>query len=216
MAKQKFCFSTPNPLHQAWIGGVGDADWERGGWTEALKNTETGSLDEITGRGEGGSFATGTTGTILADAKASSSPDFFCATIPSAFHLLTDLCGRPISEREKAFRRCLSVLSRPKIEPALASQLETVPEATPSPSAISVFPAADGRAQKLWIFRPHFDGLRSARRILTGTTVRGPSPSQRDFPMTGFVEVRYDDEGEKASSYEPVRIQIRNSASSAS
>ena len=78
-------------------------------------------------------------------------------------------------------------------------------EATPVPSAIGVFPAANWFEREIYdLFGVLFDGHPDLRRILTDYGFDG-HPLRKDFPMTGFVEVRYDDE-EKRVRYEPVRL----------
>ena len=73
------------------------------------------------------------------------------------------------------------------------------------PSAIPVFPAADWYEREVYdLFGVLFDGHPDLRRILTDYGFDG-HPLRKDFPMTGFVEVRYDDE-EKRVRYEPVRL----------
>ena len=78
-------------------------------------------------------------------------------------------------------------------------------ETTLVPSIIKEFPGAD------WFERETFDlygvlftGHPDMRRILTDYGFDG-HPLRKDFPMTGFVEVRYDDQ-EKRVKYEPVRL----------
>ena len=78
-------------------------------------------------------------------------------------------------------------------------------DATPVPSAIPVFPAANWFEREAYdlygiLFSDHPD----LRRILTDYGFEG-HPLRKDFPMTGFVEVRYDDE-QKRVLYEPVRL----------
>ncbi len=78
-------------------------------------------------------------------------------------------------------------------------------EATAVPSAIPVFPAANWCERETYdLFGVLFDGHPDLRRILTDYGFEG-HPLRKDFPMTGFVEVRYDDE-EKRVVYEPVRL----------
>src|SRR5208337_4546066 len=78
-------------------------------------------------------------------------------------------------------------------------------EATPVPSVPAVFPAANWCEREAYdMFGILFDGHPDLRRILTDYGFDG-HPLRKDFPMTGFVEVRYDDE-EKRVRYEPVRL----------
>ena len=73
------------------------------------------------------------------------------------------------------------------------------------PSIVSVFPAADWYEREAYdLFGILFDGHPDLRRILTDYGFDG-HPLRKDFPMTGFVEVRYDDE-EKRVRYEPVKL----------
>jgi NADH-quinone oxidoreductase subunit C len=84
-------------------------------------------------------------------------------------------------------------------------------EATPVPSIIGVFPGADWFERETYdLYGVLFTGHPDMRRILTDYGFEG-HPLRKDFPLTGFVEVRFDDE-QKRVVYEPVRLaqEFRN------
>ena len=119
------------------------------------------------------------------------------------FFCFTDLSGADYPEREKRFEIIYQLLS-PKLNQRVRVTIAT-DEATPVPSTVSVFPAADWYEREVYdFFGVLFDGHPDLRRILTDYGFDG-HPLRKDFPMTGFVEVRYDDE-EKRVRYEPVRL----------
>ncbi len=121
----------------------------------------------------------------------------------------TDLAGADYPAREKRFDLVWHLLS-PKHNHRVRVTFEA-DERTPVPSAISVFPAANWYEREIYdlygvLFADHPD----LRRILTDYGFEG-HPLRKDFPTTGFVEVRYDDE-EKRVVYEPVKLvqEFRN------
>jgi NADH-quinone oxidoreductase subunit C len=119
------------------------------------------------------------------------------------FVCFTDLCGADYPIREKRFDVIYQLLS-PKKNLRVRVKVET-DEATPVPSAIPVFPAANWCERETYdLFGVIFDGHPDLRRILTDYGFEG-HPLRKDFPMSGFVEVRYDDQ-EKRVLYEPVRL----------
>jgi NADH-quinone oxidoreductase subunit C len=86
-----------------------------------------------------------------------------------------------------------------------------VGEATPVPSIIEIFPGADWFEREVYdLYGVPFTGHPDMRRLLTDYGFEG-HPLRKDFPLTGFVEVRYDDE-QKRVVYEPVRLaqEFRN------
>ena len=78
-------------------------------------------------------------------------------------------------------------------------------ETTQVPSIIEVFPGADWFEREAYdLYGVIFIGHPDMRRLLTDYGFDG-HPLRKDFPLTGFVEVRYDDQ-EKRVVYEPVRL----------
>ena len=119
------------------------------------------------------------------------------------FSVLIDICGADYPERPKRFEIIYHLLS-PKQNQRIRLKTQT-DENTAVPSVISIFPAAN------WFEREAFDfygilfsGHPDLRRILTDYGSQG-HPLRKDFPLTGYVEVRYDDE-QKRVVYEPVKL----------
>jgi len=119
------------------------------------------------------------------------------------FFSFIDLTAADYPEREQRFEVVYHLLS-PKLNHRVRVKIST-DEATPVPSAITVFRACDWYEREVYdFFGVLFEGHPDLRRILTDYGFEG-HPLRKDFPMTGFVEVRYDDE-EKRVRYEPVRL----------
>ena len=121
----------------------------------------------------------------------------------------TDLAGADYPAREKRFDLVWHLLS-PKHNHRVRVTFEA-DERTPVPSAISVFPAANWYEREIYdLYGVLFAGHPDLRRILTDYGFEG-HPLRKDFPTTGYVEVRYDDE-EKRVVYEPVKLvqEFRN------
>ncbi|TDM83028.1 NADH-quinone oxidoreductase subunit C, partial [Lactobacillus crispatus] len=78
-------------------------------------------------------------------------------------------------------------------------------ETTQVPSIIDVFPGADWVERETYdLYGVIFTGPPDMRRLLTDYGFDG-HPLRKDFPLTGFVEVRYDDQ-ERRVVYEPVKL----------
>src|SRR5690606_12416989 len=76
---------------------------------------------------------------------------------------------------------------------------------TPVPSVVSLFPSAGWFEREVWdMYGVLFSGHPDLRRILTDYGFDG-HPQRKDFPLTGYVEVRYDVE-QKRVVYEPVKL----------
>jgi NADH-quinone oxidoreductase subunit C len=98
----------------------------------------------------------------------------------------------------------------PKLNTRIRIKIAT-DEMTPVPSIIAVFPGADWFERETWdLYGVMFTGHPDMRRLLTDYGFEG-HPLRKDFPLTGFVEVRYDDEVKRVV-YEPVRLaqEFRN------
>jgi NADH-quinone oxidoreductase subunit C len=111
--------------------------------------------------------------------------------------------------RERRFDVVYHLLS-PKQNLRVRVKVET-DEAIPVPSIIEVFPGADWFERETYdLYGVLFTGHPDMRRLLTDYGFEG-HPLRKDFPLTGFVEVRYDDELKRVV-YEPVRLtqEFRN------
>ncbi len=119
------------------------------------------------------------------------------------FVCFIDICGADYPEREKRFDVVYHLLS-PYKNARIRVKVKT-DEATPVPTVIDVFPAADWFERETFdLYGVLFDGHPDLRRILTDYGFSG-HPLRKDFPLTGHVEVRYDDE-QKRVVYEPVKL----------
>jgi NADH-quinone oxidoreductase subunit C len=119
------------------------------------------------------------------------------------FVCFTDITAADYPERDERFEIVYQLLSPHKN--ARVRVKASTDEATPVPSAIPVFPAANWFEREIYdLFGVLFDDHPDLRRILTDYGFEG-HPLRKDFPMTGFVEVRYDEE-EKRVRYEPVKL----------
>jgi NADH-quinone oxidoreductase subunit C len=115
-----------------------------------------------------------------------------------------DICGVDYPGREKRFDVVYHLLS-PRHNSRIRVKVET-DEVTPVPSVIDVFPAANWFEREAYdLYGILFSGHPDLRRILTDYGFEG-HPLRKDFPLTGFVEVRYDEE-QKRVVYEPVKLQ---------
>jgi NADH-quinone oxidoreductase subunit C len=120
-----------------------------------------------------------------------------------AFVSIIDICGVDYPSREKRFDVVYHLLS-PRQNVRIRLKIAT-DEATPVPSLTALYPGADWYEREAYDFYGiRFTGHPDLRRILTDYGFEG-FPLRKDFPLTGYVEVRYDDE-RKRVVYEPVRL----------
>jgi NADH-quinone oxidoreductase subunit C len=116
---------------------------------------------------------------------------------------LTDITAVDYPGRAKRFDVVYHLLS-PTMNTRIRLRAEAG-ETTQVPSIIGVFPGADWFERETYdLYGVIFIGHPDMRRLLTDYGFDG-HPLRKDFPLTGFVEVRYDDQ-EKRVLYEPVRL----------
>ncbi len=119
------------------------------------------------------------------------------------FRQLIDVCGVDFPEREKRFEVVYNLLSM-KYNLRLRVVVQ-VGEEMLVPSASAVFSSANWYEREVWdMYGVYFSNHPDLRRILTDYGFEG-HPQRKDFPLTGYVEVRYDEE-QKRVVYEPVKL----------
>jgi NADH-quinone oxidoreductase subunit C len=119
------------------------------------------------------------------------------------FEVLIDICGVDYPERAARFDVVYHLLS-PRLNQRLRVKLST-DETSPVPSVNNVYPAANWYEREAYdLYGIRFTGHPDLRRLLTDYGFQG-YPLRKDFPLTGYVEVRYDDE-KKRVVYEPVKL----------
>ena len=119
------------------------------------------------------------------------------------FEILIDICGVDYPARKNRFEVVYHLLSA-RSNQRLRVKLETN-ETDPVPSAIPAFPAANWFEREAYdMYGILFSGHPDLRRLLTDYGFEG-YPLRKDFPLTGYKEVRYDDE-QKRVVYEPVKL----------
>jgi NADH-quinone oxidoreductase subunit C len=119
------------------------------------------------------------------------------------FEVLIDICGVDWPARQERFDVVYHLLS-PRLNQRIRLKL-TTDEQTPVPSTVGVFPASNWFEREAYdMYGILFSGHPDLRRILTDYGFQG-YPLRKDFPLTGYVEVRYDDE-QKRVVYEPVEL----------
>ncbi len=119
------------------------------------------------------------------------------------FKMLVDICGVDYPERAQRFDvvyNLLSLTGNRRIRVKVRTG-----EETPVPSVVSVFSAANWYERETWdLYGVAFSDHPDLRRLLTDYGFDG-HPLRKDFPLTGHVEVRYDDE-QKRVVYDRVKL----------
>ncbi|MGB0084344.1 MAG: NADH-quinone oxidoreductase subunit C [Rhodomicrobiaceae bacterium] len=119
------------------------------------------------------------------------------------FSCLIDICGVDYPGRERRFDVVYHLLS-PQLNHRIRLKVQT-DDYAPVPTAVGVFPAANWYEREAFdLYGVLFSGHPDLRRILTDYGFQG-HPLRKDFPLTGFVEVRYSEEAKRVV-YEPVKL----------
>ena len=119
------------------------------------------------------------------------------------FHQLLDVAGVDYPDREERFDVVYHLLSMRQNQ-RMRVKL-TAGETTPVPSVTPVFSSAGWWERETWdLYGIFFADHPDLRRILTDYGFEG-HPLRKDFPLTGYVELRYDDD-QKRVVYEPVKL----------
>jgi NADH-quinone oxidoreductase subunit C len=120
-----------------------------------------------------------------------------------AFEQVMDICGVDWPDRAERFDVVYNLLSVSLNHRARV--IVTTDAEKPVPSIHALWPAATWWEREAWdMFGIVFAGQPDHRRILTDYGFEG-HPLRKDFPLTGYVEPRYDEE-RKAVVYEPVNL----------
>jgi NADH-quinone oxidoreductase subunit C len=120
------------------------------------------------------------------------------------FKMLVDVCGVDYPEREHRFEVVYNLLS---LKHNLRLRVKvSAAEDQPVPSVSGIYSVAGWFEREAWdLYGIYFSGHPDLRRILTDYGFEG-HPLRKDFPLTGFVEVRYDIEQKRVIN-EPVKLR---------
>ncbi len=119
------------------------------------------------------------------------------------FEQLVDVCGVDYPNEVERFTLVYNLLSMRQNQRIRVKI--TTDEDTPVPSVATLFACANWAEREIWdLYGVMFEGHPDHRRLLTDYGFEG-HPLRKDFPLTGFVELRYDEE-QKRVVYEPVKL----------
>jgi NADH-quinone oxidoreductase subunit C len=119
------------------------------------------------------------------------------------FEQLIDVCGVDYPDRPQRFEVVYTLLSV-SLNHRLRVKVAT-DEDTPVPSVVGLYPSANWFEREAWdLYGIFFSDHPDLRRILTDYGFDG-HPLRKDFPLTGYVELRYDPD-QRRVVYEPVKL----------
>jgi NADH-quinone oxidoreductase subunit C len=172
--------------------------------SEALKDLGSYIQEKLAGRVQESIVAYGELTLVVEPADIVEVLTFLKNDVQCQFICFIDICGADYPSRDKRFEVVYHLLS-PRQNQRIRVKLST-DEDTPVPSVVEVFPAANWYEREVYdfygvLFSDHPD----LRRILTDYGFEG-HPLRKDFPLTGFAEVHYDEEAKRVV-YKPVNLR---------
>lgn len=172
--------------------------------SEALKELSAHVADKLGAKVTSNTLAYGELSITVEAAEIVAVTTFLRDDPQCQFISIIDVCGVDYPSREKRFDVVYHFLS-PRKNVRIRVKAAT-DEDTPVPSITGVFPGADWFEREAYdLYGILFSGHPDLRRLLTDYGFEG-YPLRKDFPLTGFVEVRYDDEAKRVV-YEPVELK---------
>ncbi|MEO9613025.1 MAG: NADH-quinone oxidoreductase subunit C [Nitratireductor sp.] len=172
--------------------------------SEALKDLAAYVSERLDGRIEDAVVAFGELTLTVAAGDVLEVLAFLKRDVQCQFVSLIDICGVDYPSRDKRFDVVYHLMS-PRQNMRVRVRVLT-DEDTPVPSATPVYRGADWFEREAYdLYGILFSGHPDLRRLLTDYGFEG-HPLRKDFPLTGFVEVRYDDEAKRVV-YEPVELK---------
>ncbi|MER2534677.1 MAG: NADH-quinone oxidoreductase subunit C [Rhizobiaceae bacterium] len=172
--------------------------------SEALNDLSAYLAEKIGDQIEGSVIAHGELTIQVEASDLLSVMNFLKRDVQCQFVSFIDVCGADYPQRRKRFDVVYHLLS-PRQNLRIRVKVQT-DEETPVPSVTEIFRGADWFERETYdLYGVLFTGHPDLRRILTDYGFEG-HPLRKDFPLTGFVEVRYDDEAKRVV-YEPVELK---------
>jgi NADH/F420H2 dehydrogenase subunit C len=183
----------PKQVEKASIG-CAVASWDEvTGLPEVSSSVEKGKLLITDANGDNGEVCLYTKAEHLCEVLS-----FLRDHSQARFRSMVDICGVDYPEREKRFEVVYLLLST-KYNARIRVKV-CVDEYTPVPSVTSIYRAAGWFEREVWdMYGVYFEGHPDLRRILTDYGFEG-HPLRKDFPLTGYTEVRYDDSEKRVVS----------------
>jgi len=171
---------------------------------EALKDLAAYLAEKLDGQIRDAQIAFGELTVLVEPADIVAVLSFLKQDVQCQFVSIIDICGADYPSREQRFEVVYHLLS-PRQNQRIRVKLMT-DEDTPVPSVTGVYPGADWYEREAYdLYGILFSGHPDLRRLLTDYGFEG-HPMRKDFPLTGYVEVRYDDEAKRVI-YEPVELK---------